>query len=108
MLFPAATACHSVSFSRRAPFPLTVKGTQRNRALTYSPKNQLPGVNHRNAFFWVILLPHDELVRKILLFTMVTPLKVCTQHLEKYVDNDLAATDLLPYSSQLDSQKLNS
>lgn len=40
------------------------------------------------------ILLHDKLVRKILLFTMAISLKVCTQHLEKYADNILAANDL--------------
>jgi len=39
---------------------------------------------------------------------MVIPLKVCTKLLEKYVDHDLAAIDLVSYSSSLDSQKVNS
>lgn len=51
-----------------------------------------------NTGIYFILL-HDKLVRKILLFTTAIPLKVCTQHLEKYADNILAANDLVSYSS---------
>lgn len=43
-------------------------------------------------------LGHVNLVGEILLFTMAIPLQGCTEHSEKYVDNDLVVTDVPFYS----------
>lgn len=117
MMFLVATTFCSAYFCRRTHILSTVKGIQKNHALIFSPNIrglewtlEIPSfgcIIVLNTGIYFIAIPHDKVDRKTLLFTVIIPLKVCTQLLEKYVDNELAATDLVSCFSQLDSQNFN-